>query len=136
VHLALTTALPQSPSLRATLAADAAFEFAAGVALIAGARTLGAWFAFGASMSIGAGVVFLAAGVGISVLVRTPRPDAGLVRALAYANIAGGAAGWLALLVAWPWLEPQGRWLLGAASDLVILLGLLELRGLRWRAPD
>ena len=112
-------------SVRTTLILDSAFEFVAGAALIVFAGTFGDWLAIGATACMVLGVVFLAAGVAIAGLARSPDP--GTVRALAYANIAGGAGLWVAFFAAWSALAPGGRFVLGAAADAFILIGILEL---------
>jgi hypothetical protein len=124
------------PSLRSTLVLDAAFEYAAGAALIVFAARFGGWLGIHPSICIAVGAVFMAAGVAISFLAAAREIDRPLARALAFANVAGGAAGWIAFVAAWPWLDPEGRWLLGMASDAFIVVGLLELRALRADPTD
>ena len=119
-------------SLRSILLLDALFEFAAGAALIVFASTLGDWLRIGATASIVLGVVFIAAGVAIMLL--RARPDASTLRALAWANVIGGAAGWVVLIAFWPQLDTGGRFVLGIASDAFIAIGVLELLALRERS--
>lgn len=114
-----------SPSVRTTLIVDAAVEFVVAGVLILGANSVSRWLGLGFTLSLAIGAVFATAGFGIAMLVRQPRPDQ--IRSLAFANIAGGALGWLALLIAWSSLQPEGRLLLGSASDALIVIGLLEL---------
>jgi hypothetical protein len=121
----------RAPSVRTALVIDAAFEFAVGAALVMLAPTLGDWFAFGEQVSIAIGGVFMLAGVAILMLVRKHPVDEPTVRALALANITGGAIGWVAVIAAWSLLEPGGRWLLAMGSDVAIIVGLLELAALR-----
>ena len=123
---------PQRPffSVRTTLLVDAAFEFVVGFALVFAARSVGDWLGFGATASIAAGIVFITAGIAILQMARQPRPGSELVRPLAIANIAGGIAGWVLLIVGWSWFQPEGRWALGMASDAVIVIGLLQLHAL------
>ena len=128
--MAITGNRAPAPSVRTTLFIDAGFEFAVGAALIAFAGTIGGWFGFGPPIAVAIGLVFVLAGVVILQMARSP-VDSALVRALASANIAGGALGWLTLAVVWGSLAPEARWLLGMASDAVILIGLLELLALR-----
>ena len=58
--------------------------------------------------------------------------DPAAVRALAFANIAGGVVGWAVLAVAWQWLAPEARWLLGMASDAVIAEVLTDPAASAW----
>ncbi len=122
------------PSLRLVLLLDAIFEFVAGAALIVFAGTLGDWLGIAPPIVIALGVVFIAAGAAIQVLRATSADDS-LFRGLALANVIGGAAGWVVLFVFWRQLEPGGRAVLGSASDLVIIIGLLEFSALRSRVP-
>jgi hypothetical protein len=119
------------PSLRTTLVLDAAFEFLAGAVLVLAAHTMGDWLGIGWIASVVVGAIFVAAGVAIVQMLRAASPDLPLVRALAIANIVGGTAGWIVLIVGWPWIQQEGRWTLGMVADLFIVLGLLELRALQ-----
>jgi hypothetical protein len=116
-------------TIPSTLLLDAAFEFAAGAGLIAFAGPLGDWLRIGAPACVALGVVFLAVGAFILWLRRAP--DLSMVRALAWANIAGGCAGWAVFAAAWGALGIEGRTVLGCASDAFIAVGLLELWALR-----
>jgi len=118
-------------SLRTTLLIDAAFEFVGGFVLVFAAGSMGDWLGFGSTASVAAGIVFIAAGIAILQLARQPHPDRALVQPLAVANVAGGIAGWVLLIVGWSWFQPEGRWALGMASDAVIIIGLLQLRALK-----
>ena len=71
---------------------------------------------------------------GVAIMLLRARPDASTLRALAWANIIGGAAGWVLLMAFWPQLDPGGRFVLGIASDAFIAIGVLELFALRERA--
>jgi hypothetical protein len=122
-------------SLPGVLLADAIFEFAAGAMLIALAPTMGGWLSIDAWVCVALGVAFLVAGAGILALRRRP-VDAAAVRALALANLAGGALGWLALVVFWSTFEPGGRAALGVASDVFLALGALEVVALRGVAGE
>ena len=119
------------PSLRTALVLDAAFEFVAGAALLVFATTLGGWLHIGTLASAVAGVVFLVAGAFIASLLRTSRANSSVVRALALANTVGGCAGWIVAIAAWSSLDPAGRGVLGTASDLFLVIGVLELLALR-----
>ena len=66
---------------------------------------------------------------------RHREPRAGL--ALAAGNIFAGIAGWLVFAAFKDELDPGGRWLLTAAADTFIVIGLLEILALRRTpAPD
>lgn len=119
-------------SVRTALVADCAFEFIAGGLLLVFAAILGDWLAVGSVACVITGVVFVLAGFAIAGLLRAPDP--GLVRWLAYANIAGGAVLWFLFFAAWPSLQPAGRAVLGMAGDAFILIGVLELLALRAQA--
>ena len=118
-------------SLRTTLALDAAFEFAAGVALLVFSTTIGGWLGIGTIASVGVGVVFLMAGAFIASMLRRQQPDLRMVRALAIANTIGGCAGWIFTIAAWTSLDPAGRAVLGTVSDAFLMIGVLELAAIR-----
>jgi hypothetical protein len=113
-------------SLRAVLAADAAIEFVVAAALLAPGSPVGGWLKLDAIASIVVGVVFLVAGAAIALFSRDEHPNVRMVRGLAAANAAGGLLGWVVLIAAWSHFEPQGRAVLGVASDLVLALAAFE----------
>src|SRR5262249_49684463 len=115
------------PALRTTLVADAVFELLAGVALAAPGSPVGSWLNLSPRASTVLGAVSLAAGVWIAMLLRTDPPNARIVRALAIGNLAGGTVAWILVIALWPRLAPLGRAALGAAGDICILLGILEI---------
>ena len=119
------------PSIRTLLLVDALFEFAVAAALLGFAGTLGDWLGVGTPICVVGGVIFAAAGVALAAMWRSYDPDPAAVQALAFANIAGGVAGWLAFAIAWSFFEPGGRAVLGTASDVFIALGVVELLALR-----
>jgi hypothetical protein len=116
-------------SLRLVLFTDAAVEVAIGAALLAWRGQIAGWLATPDRALVALGVVFLAAGPLVAAIA-LPRFVAS-ARPLAWANIAGGTLGWLTLLTVWQPLAPEGRWLLAAASDAFIAVGVLELVALR-----
>lgn len=78
--------------------------------------------------------VFLAAGIGVGVLAIVNLESRELVWALAFGNIAAGLAGWL-VFTGWAGdFDTGGRWILSAAANSFILVGLLEALALR-RTP-
>jgi hypothetical protein len=121
----------ENRELRAALYVDTAFELIAGATLIVFATTLGDWLRIGTASSVVAGVVFVGAGIAIVALARSRPLSAPSVQALAWANTAGGAAGWVVLAATWGALDPTGRATLGIASDVFIALGCWELLALR-----
>lgn len=118
------------PSLRALLVADALFELVVGAALLAPGSPAGRWLG-SSGLATGLGAVFVAAAAGIALLARPPRPNAGAVRALAVANVAGGALLWALVILAWTHLPPLARAASGAVADGCLVLGILELLALR-----
>ena len=120
-----------APRLKTTLALDAAFEFAVAALLLLFREPFGDWLSIGSMACVVIGVVFAIAGVALVALYRQPHPDRDVIRTLAFANIAGGLAGWALVLAMWPHIDVWGRTSLGAASDIVILIGIFELLALR-----
>ncbi len=115
--------------LRLALWCDVLFEAVVGIGLFALGDRVSSWLAISGAARVSIGLVFLAAAVGLLPLALAPHGRA--VRILAVGNMAAGLAGWVALIAAWGALEPSGRWLLGAASDAAILIGLAEYLALR-----
>src|SRR5882672_3885693 len=113
---------PRRLSLRAVLAADAALEFVVAAALLVPGSPVGGWLTLNTMASVVVGVVFLVAGVAIALFSRDEQPKVRLVRGLAAGNAVGGLLGWVVLIAAWSHFEPQGRAVLGIASDLVLAL--------------
>ncbi len=113
-------------SLRALLAADAALEFLVAAALLVPGSPVGGWLMLNTTASVGVGVVFLVAGAAIAFFSRDERPNVQIVRGLAVGNAVGGLLGWVVLIAAWSHVEPQGRAVLGIASDLVLALAAFE----------
>lgn len=116
--------------LRRTLWFDAAIEAVVALALLILASRAAEWMAVSTTITLVAGAIFVLAAVAIAVIARQPSPHAGLVRALAIGNIVAASVAWLVVVLAWSALAAEGRWLIGAAADAFILVGLLELRAL------
>lgn len=87
------------------------------------------WFGIETGSLYVVGVVFLVAAIAIVPLARNPQP--GGVTPLAWANVIGGSAAWLVLVIAWGRFEPEGRWVLAAIADGFIAIGVAELFALR-----
>lgn len=117
---------PRRLSLRAVLAADAVIEFVVAVALLVPGSPVGGWLKLDTIASVAVGVVFLVAGAAIALFSRDEQPNIRLVRGLAAGNAVGGLLGWIVLIAAWSHVEPQGRAVLGIASDLVLALAAFE----------
>ena len=116
--------------LTTLLAADAAIEIACGLALLAWRERFQAWFGINEIAVYSTAAVFLAAAiVPIAFIVsHASRPN---VSALAWANVVGGAAGWLLFPFVWSYFEPEGRWIFAAVCDTFIALGVAQLIALR-----
>lgn len=116
--------------LRAILLADAAVELVCGVALLAFAAEFEAWFGV-PSVAVYAlvAVFFLAAAYPAWLAIG--KTSAAAIRALAWANVAGGTVGWVAFPFLWGYFEPEGRWVFAAVCDTFIALGVAQLIVLR-----
>ncbi len=112
--------------LRTVLAADTTLELAIGVALLMWRAEMATWLSVSEGIVLGAAVVFIAAAIVPAVLAATRAGDEP-VRTLAWANIAGGAAGWVLYPFTWDSIEPEGRWLMAATFDAFIALGAAQL---------
>jgi hypothetical protein len=117
---------PRGLSLRAVLAADAALEFLVAATLLVPGSPVGGWLTLNTMASVGVGVVFLVAGAAIALFSRDEQPNVHIVRGLAAGNAVGGLLGWVVLIAGWSHFEPQGRAVLGIASDLVLALAAFE----------
>jgi hypothetical protein len=124
-------ALRTDRGVRLALWVDAGLELVIAVGLVVAAGPIAGWFGVATWWAVAVGIVFAVAAMAIGLLARAPGTQASTVRTLALANVAGGMVGWAALVIAWPNIEVEGRWLLGAASDSFILIALLELVALR-----
>lgn len=123
----------RSPLLNRVLWADVAFQAVVGAVLLATATFADRWFDLSTATIYLLAAVFFIAAVAIVPLARAEQPSARAVTSLAWANIAGGAAGWLVLLLRWDHFEAEGRWLLMFAADAFLVLGVAELIALRRR---
>jgi len=123
----------ETPLLTRVLWADVAFEAVAGGVLLATATIADRWFDLSTTTIYVLAAVFLVAAVALVPLARSAEPPAHAVTALAWANIAGGLVGWLALLLWWDRFETEGRWLLAFAADGFLVIAAAELIALRRR---
>lgn len=115
--------------LSTVLWADVGLELLVAALCFALAGPASRWFDLEQGTLYVAGAVFLVAGIALIPLARKPAPST--VTPLAWANIIGGAAAWLVLVIAWSSFEPEGRWVLAAIADSFIAIGALELLALR-----
>jgi len=76
--------------------------------------------------------VFLVGGAAIAVAAWRPSTSRDFVQQLGLANVIGGAAVWTIGLVFWGRFSVEGRTLVAAIGDTLILIGILELVAL-WR---
>lgn len=123
----------QAPLLNRVLWGDVAFEAVAGAVLLSTATFADRWFDLSTATLYVLAALFFVAAVGIVPLARADEPSGKAVTGLAWANIAGGVLGWLALLLRWDHFEGEGRWLLAFAADAALVLGAAELIALRRR---
>lgn len=121
----------QTSLLTRVLWADVAFEALAGAVLLATATFADRWFDLSSTVIYIVAAAFFVAAVAIVPLARAAESSRPAVQGLAWANIAGGALAWLALLLWWDRFEAEGRWLLAFAADAFIVLGAAELIALR-----
>ena len=112
--------------MTAALTLDALFELAAGAALLAWSGAFSDWWGLSTAAVIAIGVIFVLAGLALLAMIAT-RVPAQQVRALAIANVAGGAVGWALFAFAYSGMATEGRWILAAISDCFVAIGLAEL---------
>lgn len=125
-----------SPVARRLLFADAAFEVFVALALSGALGRAHWWLNVERPVTMVAAFVFLAAALvllGAGLNRATPQS---VLRPLAFANLAAGAAIWVGAIITWSRFEPEGHWLVGAVADGFLALGLLEYLALRREAPD
>lgn len=120
-----------SPLIRKVLWADAAVELIVAIVLTGAVGRVHWWLNVERPVTLTAAAVFLAAGVAVGWLAWSASTSPALVRYLAFANIAGGAALWLGAMLNWDRFESEGAWLIAAVADAFVVIGLLELFALR-----
>ncbi|MBI2766563.1 MAG: hypothetical protein HYX53_11725 [Chloroflexi bacterium] len=126
---------PVPGALRWILAADAVFEFGAAAAMAVFAGQFARWLATAPAVFYVLAAAFAVAGGAITWLASRSVLPAEVLRLLARANILGGVVGWGLLIAIWRSFDPEGRWILGAAADSFIAIGLAEMLALRkWEA--
>ena len=119
------------PILRRVLAADAVLEAVIGVVLLGLVGKPHVWLDVDRGVTLIAAGVFLGAAIAVAVAAALPRTSAGFVRQLAFANVAGGLTLWAVLALQWDDFRTEGRWLVAAAADAFVLIGLVEVFALR-----
>ena len=122
-----------SPLIRKILWADAAVETVVALVLTGVLGRVHWWLNVERPVTLIAAAIFLTAAIAVGFAARYPKTSPEFVRYLAFANIAGGAALWLGAMLNWDRFEPEGAWLIAATADAFVVLGLLELFGLRRR---
>lgn len=129
--MALSATNAISPTVRGVLWADAGLELLVAAVLIGFPGPAEDWLHLHPAVSLSLAGIFLAAGIALAAAAQSRRTIGAFVRFLAWANIAGGTAVWLLLLDAWGYFPAEGRWMLAAAGDSFIVIGILELIALR-----
>lgn len=129
--MAVTTSRGIAPVVRKVLWADASLELLMAVALAGFAWPMHAWLVVSEIATRGLAIGFAGVAVALAVAAISRRTSFGFVRVLAWANIAGGVGLWLLLFGAWGHFPAEGRWILAAAGDSFIAIGVLELVALR-----
>jgi hypothetical protein len=121
--------------LRTALRTNAAFSALSALVLLAGdglvAALLGAYHALAAIHLVGVGVG-LFAGFVLWVATRDPLPPA-TARAVIAADLLWVIASWAAIAAGWT--SGQGSWLVGIVADIVLLIAIAQIVGLR-RLPQ
>ena len=125
-----------TPLVRKLLWADAAVEAAIALVLLGIVGRPHWWLNVEREVTVLGAAVFAVAAIAIAVAAWHRRTSAQFVEYLAFANIAGGVAVWIAAIARWSDFEPEGRWLIAAGADAFLLLGVLELVALRKRAEE
>lgn len=124
-HAALT------PLMRRIVFADGAFEFVVALLLSGLVGNAHFWLNVDQGITVIGAVVFAAVGAGLVAAAFLPRANQGFLQVLAFANIAGGLAIWLAAALQWSQFEPGGHWLVAFVADGCLVLGALEWLALR-----
>ncbi len=117
--------------VRLILIADAAFELLVAVLLSGIVGNAHFWLNVAREITVTGAIVFAVIGVGLGFAAFSPRTDARFVQALAFANVAGGLAIWLAAALKWSQFEPGGHWLVAFVADGCLALGALQWLALR-----
>lgn len=120
-----------SPLVRRILLADAGFELVVAVLLSGLVGDAHFWLNVAQGITVTGAVVFAFVGVGLGIAAFHPRTDDAFVRIVAFANVAGGLAIWLAAALKWSQFEPGGHWLVAFVADGCLALGALEWLALR-----
>ena len=119
---------------RKVLWADAAVELVVALVLTGAVGRVHWWLNVERPVTLIAAVVFFAAAFAVAWMAWSQKTAPALVRYLAFANIAGGAALWLGAMLNWDRFESEGAWLIAAIADAFVVVGLLELFALRQQA--
>ena len=98
-----------TPLVRRIVLADAGFELVVAVLLSGLVGDAHFWLNVAQGITLTGAIVFATVGLGLGLAVFHPRTDDGFVRVLAFANVAGGLAIWLAAALKWSQFEPGGH---------------------------
>ncbi len=126
-----TPKAPLTPLMRRIVLADAVFEFVVAVSLSGVVGNAYFWLNVDHGITVAGAVVFAAVGAGLAAAAFFPKTNQGFLQVLAFANIAGGLAIWLAAALKWSQFEPGGHWLVAFVADGCLALGVLEWLALR-----
>ena len=121
--------------VRLALGLDAGCELAGALVLSLASGRVADLFNVDSAYVWLAAAVFLLAAIGVASVALIDIESRELVWALAAGNIFAGIAGWLVFAAFRDELDPGGRWLLTAAADTFIVIGLLEFLALRRTPP-
>lgn len=95
---------------RKVLWADAAVELVVALVLTGAVGRVHWWLNVERPVTLIAAVVFFAAAFAVAWMAWSQKTAPALVRYLAFANIAGGAALWLGAMLNWDRFESEGAW--------------------------
>lgn len=120
-----------SPLVKRLLLADAGFELVVALLLSGLVGDAHFWLNVARGVTVTGALVFAVVGIVLAAAAFFPGMNEGFVRALAFANVAGGLAIWLAAALKWSEFEPGGHWLVAFVADGCLALGALEWLALR-----
>ncbi|MEO8540835.1 MAG: hypothetical protein ABI577_13930 [bacterium] len=119
------------PIARRLLLVDAGFEAVAAVLLSGLVGRAHWWLNVEKSVTLSGAIVFAVVAIGLAAASFAKATDERFLRGLAFANIGGGLAIWVAAGLKWSQFEPGGHWLVAFIADGCLLLGVLQVLVLR-----
>ena len=114
------------PLSRRVLLADAAFEAIVAVLLSGLVGRAHWWLNVERPVTLVGAIVFAVVAVLIAGAAFHPGTNERFVRALAFANLTGGLAIWVAAMLKWSQFEPEGHWLVAFVADGCLVFAALE----------